>query len=158
MPRLRQSFPSWPPAPLSHRRLNPPCGLHCSSLKLMGGLGWQNSKSLSSSTSCLRLHGFTTNIKDTSQLGAHLSGSAPSEPESQQHDVAKLQWLSNSTHITKPSQTHHRTHSLLLPPTPTPTTPTMSRASKLTLLGTSIFAASTVVFVHWAQKAEQEVR
>jgi protein PET117 len=32
----------------------------------------------------------------------------------------------------------------------------MSRASKLTLLGTSIFAASTVVFVHWAQKAEQE--
>jgi hypothetical protein len=62
MPRLRQSFPSWPPAPLSHRRLNPPCGLHCSS------------------TSCLRLHGFTIIIKDTSQLGAHLSGSTPSEP------------------------------------------------------------------------------
>ncbi|KAL2265055.1 hypothetical protein VTJ83DRAFT_7565 [Remersonia thermophila] len=32
----------------------------------------------------------------------------------------------------------------------------MSRASKLTLLGTSLFAAGTVVFVHWAQKADQE--
>jgi len=34
----------------------------------------------------------------------------------------------------------------------------MSRASKLTLLGTSLFALSTVVFVHFQQKAEQEVR
>jgi protein PET117 len=34
----------------------------------------------------------------------------------------------------------------------------MSRASKLTLLGTSLFALSTVVFVHYQQKAEQEVR
>lgn len=33
----------------------------------------------------------------------------------------------------------------------------MSRASKLTLLGTSLFALSTVVFVHYQQKAEQEV-
>ncbi|KAL2022234.1 hypothetical protein VTK56DRAFT_5844 [Thermocarpiscus australiensis] len=32
----------------------------------------------------------------------------------------------------------------------------MSRASKLTLLGTSLFALSTVVFVHYQQKAEQE--
>ncbi|KAL2148987.1 hypothetical protein VTH82DRAFT_1673 [Thermothelomyces myriococcoides] len=32
----------------------------------------------------------------------------------------------------------------------------MSRASKLTLLGTSLFALSTVVFVHFQQKAEQE--
>ncbi|KAK4149650.1 hypothetical protein C8A00DRAFT_37762 [Chaetomidium leptoderma] len=31
----------------------------------------------------------------------------------------------------------------------------MSRASKLTLLGTSLFALSTVVFVHYQQKAEQ---
>ncbi|GAW13071.1 hypothetical protein ANO14919_024490 [Xylariales sp. No.14919] len=32
----------------------------------------------------------------------------------------------------------------------------MSRASQLTLLGTSLFAASTVVFVHFQQKAEKE--
>ncbi|KAK4119556.1 hypothetical protein N657DRAFT_650050 [Parathielavia appendiculata] len=32
----------------------------------------------------------------------------------------------------------------------------MSRASKLTLLGTSLFALGTVVFVHYQQKAEQE--
>ncbi|AEO64669.1 uncharacterized protein THITE_18434, partial [Thermothielavioides terrestris NRRL 8126] len=32
----------------------------------------------------------------------------------------------------------------------------MSRASKLTLLGTSLFALSTVVLVHYQQKAEQE--
>ncbi|KAI1819010.1 cytochrome c oxidase assembly protein [Xylaria intraflava] len=32
----------------------------------------------------------------------------------------------------------------------------MSRASKLTLLGTSLFAASTVVFVHFQQKFEKE--
>ncbi|KAK4098428.1 hypothetical protein N658DRAFT_499484 [Parathielavia hyrcaniae] len=31
----------------------------------------------------------------------------------------------------------------------------MSRASKLTLLGTSLFALGTVVFVHYQQKAEQ---
>lgn len=34
----------------------------------------------------------------------------------------------------------------------------MSRAAKLTLMGTSLFALSTVVFVHYTQKAEQEVR
>ncbi len=33
----------------------------------------------------------------------------------------------------------------------------MSRASKLTLLGTSLFAASTVVFVHFQQTFEKEV-
>jgi protein PET117 len=33
----------------------------------------------------------------------------------------------------------------------------MSRASKLTLMGTSLFALSTVVFVHFQQKWEQEV-
>lgn len=33
----------------------------------------------------------------------------------------------------------------------------MSRASKLTLLGTSLFAATTVVFVHFQQKSEKEV-
>lgn len=33
----------------------------------------------------------------------------------------------------------------------------MSRASKLTLLSTSLFALGTVAFVHWQQKAEQEV-
>ncbi|KAI1122671.1 cytochrome c oxidase assembly protein [Nemania abortiva] len=33
----------------------------------------------------------------------------------------------------------------------------MSRASKLTLLGTSLFAATTVVFVHFQQKFEKEV-
>lgn len=33
----------------------------------------------------------------------------------------------------------------------------MSRASKLTLLGTSLFAVSTVLFVHWRQKADQAV-
>ncbi|KAK4133939.1 hypothetical protein BT67DRAFT_442444 [Trichocladium antarcticum] len=32
----------------------------------------------------------------------------------------------------------------------------MSRAAKLTLTGTSLFALSTVVFVHYQQKAEQE--
>ncbi|KAK4201340.1 hypothetical protein QBC40DRAFT_278351 [Triangularia verruculosa] len=31
----------------------------------------------------------------------------------------------------------------------------MSKASKLTLMGTSLFALSTVVFVHFQQKAEQ---
>jgi len=34
----------------------------------------------------------------------------------------------------------------------------MSRASKLTLLGTSVFATATVIFVHYQQKAEKEVR
>lgn len=34
----------------------------------------------------------------------------------------------------------------------------MSRQAKLTLLGTSAFALGTVVFVHWQQKYEQEVR
>lgn len=34
----------------------------------------------------------------------------------------------------------------------------MSRASKLTLLGTSLFAASTIVFVHFQQQAEKNVR
>ena len=33
----------------------------------------------------------------------------------------------------------------------------MSRASKLTLLGTSLFAASTIVLVHFQQKFEKEV-
>jgi protein PET117 len=33
----------------------------------------------------------------------------------------------------------------------------MSRASKLTLLGTSLFAAGTVVFVHFQQQAEKSV-
>ncbi|KAI1184352.1 cytochrome c oxidase assembly protein [Nemania serpens] len=32
----------------------------------------------------------------------------------------------------------------------------MSRASQLTLLGTSLFAVSTVVFVHFQQKFEKE--
>ncbi|KAH6613665.1 hypothetical protein B0J18DRAFT_470004 [Chaetomium sp. MPI-SDFR-AT-0129] len=32
----------------------------------------------------------------------------------------------------------------------------MSRASKMTLLGSSLFALSTVVFVHFQQKYEQE--
>ncbi|KAI0207004.1 cytochrome c oxidase assembly protein [Astrocystis sublimbata] len=32
----------------------------------------------------------------------------------------------------------------------------MSRASKLTLLGTSLFAATTVVFVHFQQKSEKD--
>ncbi|KAI1850393.1 hypothetical protein JX265_002291 [Neoarthrinium moseri] len=32
----------------------------------------------------------------------------------------------------------------------------MSRASKLTLLGTSLFAVTTVVFVHFQQKFEQQ--
>ncbi|KAK4235210.1 hypothetical protein C8A03DRAFT_46600 [Achaetomium macrosporum] len=32
----------------------------------------------------------------------------------------------------------------------------MSRASKLTLLGTSLFALGTVVLVHYQQKAEQD--
>ncbi|KAJ2976965.1 hypothetical protein NQ176_g4638 [Zarea fungicola] len=31
----------------------------------------------------------------------------------------------------------------------------MSRASKLTLLGTSLFAASTIVFVHFQQRSEK---
>lgn len=34
----------------------------------------------------------------------------------------------------------------------------MSRASKLTLLSTSLFAAGTVIFVHFQQKAEKAVR
>lgn len=33
----------------------------------------------------------------------------------------------------------------------------MSRASKMTLLGSSLFALGTVVFVHFQQKYEQEV-
>lgn len=33
----------------------------------------------------------------------------------------------------------------------------MSRTSKLTLLGTSLFAVTTVVFVHFQQKFEQDV-
>lgn len=33
----------------------------------------------------------------------------------------------------------------------------MSRASKLTLAGTSLFAATTIVFVHFQQKFEKEV-
>ncbi|XWW93255.1 hypothetical protein V2A60_001187 [Cordyceps javanica] len=32
----------------------------------------------------------------------------------------------------------------------------MSRASKLTLLGTSLFAAGTIVFVHFQQKSEKQ--
>ncbi|EGO54806.1 hypothetical protein NEUTE1DRAFT_28458, partial [Neurospora tetrasperma FGSC 2508] len=32
----------------------------------------------------------------------------------------------------------------------------MSRASKLTLLGTSAFALGTVALVHWQQQAEKE--
>ncbi|KAK0701205.1 hypothetical protein B0T21DRAFT_417248 [Apiosordaria backusii] len=32
----------------------------------------------------------------------------------------------------------------------------MSRAAKLSLVGTSLFALSTVVFVHYQQKAEQQ--
>ncbi|KAI1118508.1 cytochrome c oxidase assembly protein [Nemania sp. NC0429] len=32
----------------------------------------------------------------------------------------------------------------------------MSRASQLTLLGTSLFAVSTVIFVHFQQKSEKE--
>ncbi|GAW25307.1 putative cytochrome c oxidase assembly protein [Rosellinia necatrix] len=32
----------------------------------------------------------------------------------------------------------------------------MSRASKLTLLSTSLFAVTTVVFVHFQQKSEKE--
>ncbi|KAK4186800.1 hypothetical protein QBC35DRAFT_515959 [Podospora australis] len=32
----------------------------------------------------------------------------------------------------------------------------MSRASKLTLLGTSLFTVATTVFVHWQQKWEQQ--
>ncbi|KAI1306153.1 cytochrome c oxidase assembly protein [Xylaria venustula] len=32
----------------------------------------------------------------------------------------------------------------------------MSHASKLTLLGTSLFAVTTVVFVHFQQKSEKE--
>jgi hypothetical protein len=34
----------------------------------------------------------------------------------------------------------------------------MSRASKLTLAGTSLVAAGIVYFVHWAQEAEKAVR
>lgn len=34
----------------------------------------------------------------------------------------------------------------------------MSRASKLTLGATSLFAAATIVFVHFQQKAERAVR
>lgn len=34
----------------------------------------------------------------------------------------------------------------------------MSRASKLTLAGTSLFAVSTIIFVHFQQTAEQSVR
>lgn len=34
----------------------------------------------------------------------------------------------------------------------------MSRASRLTLLGTSLFAAGTVFFVHFQQQAEKSVR
>lgn len=34
----------------------------------------------------------------------------------------------------------------------------MSRASRLTLLGTSLFAAGTVFFVHFQQQAEKAVR
>lgn len=33
----------------------------------------------------------------------------------------------------------------------------MSRVSQLTLAGTSIFALSTIIFVHFQQKAEQAV-
>ena len=33
----------------------------------------------------------------------------------------------------------------------------MSRASRLTLLGTSLFAAGTVFFVHFQQQAEKSV-
>ena len=33
----------------------------------------------------------------------------------------------------------------------------MSRASKLTLLGTSLFAATTIIFVHSQQKIEKDV-
>ncbi|EMR65219.1 putative cytochrome c oxidase assembly protein [Eutypa lata UCREL1] len=32
----------------------------------------------------------------------------------------------------------------------------MSRTSKLTLAGTSLFAASTIVFVHFQQKSEKQ--
>jgi protein PET117 len=37
-------------------------------------------------------------------------------------------------------------------------TTAMSRAAKLTLAGTSLFAISTVFFVHYAQQAEKSVR
>jgi hypothetical protein len=33
----------------------------------------------------------------------------------------------------------------------------MSRAAKLTLLGSSVFALSTIVFVHYAQQSEKAV-
>jgi protein PET117 len=34
----------------------------------------------------------------------------------------------------------------------------MSRAAKLTLFGTSMFAVGTIVFVHFQQQAEKAVR
>jgi hypothetical protein len=34
----------------------------------------------------------------------------------------------------------------------------MSRAAKLTLTGASLFAVSTIIFVHYAQRAEKAVR
>jgi protein PET117 len=34
----------------------------------------------------------------------------------------------------------------------------MSRAAKLTLAGTSLFALSTIIFVHYSQQAEKAVR
>ncbi len=52
-------------------------------------------------------------------------------------------------------------HIFRLPPFTSPSSiaclSIMSRASKLTLLGTSLFAASTVVFVHFQQTFEKEV-
>jgi protein PET117 len=33
----------------------------------------------------------------------------------------------------------------------------MSRASRLTLMGTSLFAAGTILFVHFQQQAEKSV-
>lgn len=52
----------------------------------------------------------------------------------------------------------NNTHPPDLDPPPAPTsTATMSRASKLTLLGTSLFAAGTVTFVHWQQRSEKDV-
>jgi protein PET117 len=33
----------------------------------------------------------------------------------------------------------------------------MSRASKMTMVGSGLFAAATIVFVHFQQKAEKEV-
>lgn len=101
---------------------------------------------------CLELDGETAGGtkhqgKSSRQIPAHEA--SPNPPNQLNHQI-----------ITPPKYSQH--HAIILTPTlqliPPSLTHKMSRAAKLTLTGTSLFAISTVFFVHYSQKAEKSVR